>query len=91
VNDQISVDLNEIAIGVGYNGVADMSRIGPEQLEILAQSINFRDSTEILMTTPGLTDKYLDSLSRDDSSTGTKEPGLTARIGWGRKTRRKEG
>ena len=86
-NGQILVDLNEIAIGMGFNGLADMTRKDPEQLEILAQSINFRDSTEMFMNTSGLMDQYLDRLSQE----GPPQPGLLARIGLGKKTRREEG
>jgi|GEM_PF-6398065 len=77
LDGRISVDLNEIVIGMGYNGVGNMNRKGPEQLVVLAQSINFQDSTEMFMNTPGLMDQYLDCLNQGDSP----QPGMLALIG----------
>jgi len=77
LNGSINVDLNELALGMGFNGVADMSRCAPGRMEALARSIGFQDSTEILMKTPGLMDEYLDSLNQG----GFPQPGMLALTG----------
>jgi hypothetical protein len=77
LNGCISVDLNELAFGMGFNGLADLTREKPEQLEILAQTIGFQDSTRMFMHTPGLMDQYLDCLNQD----GVPQPGMLALVG----------